>query len=149
VLGVVERGGHVLAHLVQGPLGDAGVGPDGAEVDLLLGGRGRQDDEVGVLHLGHGPDDLAELPAVDVRHDEVHEDDVGPPVLEQIQGVQAVLRGADLVPVLAQELGHVLEDDRVVVDDEDLFLLHAVHPFASASRASAPRTALRPARLAW
>ncbi len=149
VLGVVQRSGHVLAHLVQRPLGDAGVGPDGPEVDLLLGGGGRQDDEVGLLHLGHGPDDLAELFAVDVGHDQVDEDDVRAPVLQEVQGVQAVFRGADFVPVFAEKLGHVLQDDRVVVHDEDLFLLHAVHPFAAGRRAAAPRTVFRPSRLAW
>ena len=149
VLGIVERGSDILAHFAQRSLGDAGIGPDGPEVELLLGGGGREDDEVGVLHLGHGPDDLAELLAVDIGHDEIHEDDVGAVGLQNIQGVQAILGDADLVPDLAQELGHVLQDDRVVVHDEDFFLFHAAHPFVSGPTGLAPRTAFLPSRFAW
>ena len=94
----------------------------GADLHQLLavvvhraGGHG---DDLGGLAAGHGPDPADRLMAVHDRHAEIHQDQVGPPPLELLDGLRPVGRQADLEPDGGQELCQELAVVLDVVDDQ-------------------------------
>ena len=108
-------------------LGDVVVGPE-VEALGLVGGRalGRQEDH------RHGPllAQLAHhLDAVEVRHDDIQEDDVGADLLGFREGVLPARRGHDPKALLAQGDRDELGDSGLVIRDEDQGLSsHATPP---------------------
>ncbi|MCX6955461.1 MAG: hypothetical protein NTV51_25205 [Verrucomicrobia bacterium] len=94
------------------------TGLEGAE--LLLGFVDRRHEEHGhVLALGPGLEVPAGRDAVQARHDEVEQDEVGRGVLQQRERAAATLGDEDLVAGLGERIEQEREVGRGVVDDED------------------------------
>src|SRR5258708_7184947 len=68
---------------------------------------------------------LQELDAIDLRHEEVEHDDVGPELAAALETLRSVARRGDRVSGLGQHRDDHVADGSVVLDDEDL--LHAGH----------------------
>ena len=108
-------------------LGDVVVG---AEVEALglVGGRalGRQQDDRDrplLAELAH------DLDAVEVRHDDVEQDDVGADFLRLGERILAAGRGDDAEALLAESDRDELRDPWFVIGDEDEWLrTHATPP---------------------
>ena len=87
-----------------------------------MAAEGGHDDE-GDLAVAR-PRLLHELDAVEARHLQVGEDDVGRELLELAERLEAVGGGLDRVALVAQELGERRTRVGLVVDDEDAAALH-------------------------
>jgi len=59
-----------------------------------------------------------DIHAVDLFHLQVGENQVEPLVLDQRQGLGAVLQGGDLIALILENVGEVFQGDLFVVDDE-------------------------------
>ena len=112
-------------------LGDVVVGAE-VEALRLVGGRalGREEDHrhrALLAELAH------DLDPVEVRHDDVEEDDVGADLLGLGEGVLAAGRGDDPEALLAQRDGDELRDPGLVIGDEDQWLGSHRTPLLAAS----------------
>jgi len=121
---VVEDRQDVLGELVEGFLADAGVGPEGPEVEHLALGKGRDDADVALPGTAALADQAAEPVARHPGHHHVDEQDVGDPGVQQLEGTGAVLGGPDLVPVTLQEFAQQGEQHGIIVDNQDSFRVH-------------------------
>ena len=66
---------------------------------------------------------MANLLAIDVREHNIQDNQVGPVFLDHHAGVEAGIGHANLkAPVLFKDLGHQLDQFRVVIDEQDLAL---------------------------
>ena len=88
-------------------------------LELVAAGGEHQDRDV-----GHVADPLQHVPAVELGHRDVEDDEVGPPRVELAQAVAAVLGLLDLRPAAFEERPHEAADVVVVVDDEHSKLAH-------------------------
>ena len=78
-------------------LADKIVGADRHQVlAVLIHRTGRHRDNLRILAAGRGPDPADGLVAVHHRHAEIHQDQLGPPLLKLLDGLQSVGRQADL-----------------------------------------------------
>jgi hypothetical protein len=97
----------------------AGPGPERGEDRLVVGVR-RQDDD---LDRGVGvPYGAGRLDAVELRHPQVHEDDVGLELAHQVERLTPVLRGAHRLDAgrRPQQQRQPFPNDALVVDHEHL-----------------------------
>ena len=61
--------------------------------------------------------ELEELPAVDLGHDQVGEEDVVGPIIQPGDALLAVVRLAHPVPALFKDSGQELDEEEVAVDN--------------------------------
>jgi len=112
------NGGRDLLGLgvLQDVAGRAGLERRG---DLLLLDEARHRDDLGLRSFGLDPADRGD--AVHVRHQEIHQDDVGLEATGHRHALAAVGGLADNLDVVleVEEDAQAHPDDRVVVDDED------------------------------
>ncbi len=100
-------------------LADEVVGADPQQLlAVLVQGAGGHGDDLGLLAAGGGPDPADRLVAVHHRHAEIHQDQVGPPALELLDGLLPVARQPDLEADGAEELHQQLAVILDVVGDQ-------------------------------
>ena len=102
-------------------LDDVVVGAGAKALDALLDVRlgGEHDDRDLAPVLG-SPDLLRRGIAVELRHGDVHEDDVGPDAGRHLDARLAVRGDVHLVPLLLEGEDEDALDVQIVVDDQDL-----------------------------
>jgi hypothetical protein len=84
---------------------------------VLLAAAGADDDDRGADALG--PGGLDQLPAVEERHHQVEDADVGALETESRQPRLAVAHPQRVEPGLREMRGHAFGDQLVVLDDQD------------------------------
>ena len=100
-------------------LADKIVGADRQQLLAVFVHRtGSHGDDLGFLAAGGGPDPADRLMAVHHRHAEIHEDQMGPPLLELLDGLLAVGRQPDLETDGAENLHQQLAVILDVVGDQ-------------------------------
>ena len=120
---------HALDQLVRAEgFGDVVVGADlAAELLIDLPSLCGEQDDGDVLGGGIVLDHAAGLVAVELRHHDVEDDEVGLLVAHLLQGLLAVGRGDDVVALRTQDEIQDMEDVHLVVDHQDLALIHPRH----------------------
>jgi len=142
-------GGKDVADLGEELVGVEGLGhvAVGTEVVALLpvplGSLGGQDEDLGELEQALLPEGLEDLVAVQLRHHDVEDQQIGRGFLDVLDGLEAILGDGHLVALVRERVDDQLADIRIVVCYEDPSHLtprcaaapgpHAPHRRASAS----------------
>ena len=92
-----------------------GAAVEAVDAVLGLGPRGQHQDR----HVAVGAQPAADLDPVEAREAEVEDDQVGDEAGGDVERLDAVGRGADLVALVAQRAAQDVGDLGVVLDDED------------------------------
>ena len=111
----------MFGHDIKGAFGDAEISAEPPEIDLSLGRNPGNNDKEDIFERRHAADNSAQFFSVYPRHDHVAIYDVRDIGLQDIEGGQAVFRCFDLMPLPFKQVCHILQHDRVIINDQNSF----------------------------